>query len=256
MARQRDPRRDEAYNIWVESNQEKPLKEIAEELECSASQIRKWKSQDKWERNGNVTNEKGSVTKESAPKKPKPQKNRSGNPNPVKQFTKRNSAAVSHGLFAKYLPEDTLDIIEGMNGRSAADLIYDQIQIQYAAIIRSQKIMWVEDKDDTTSVVKKVVDAEGFASTDYEIALAWDKQANFMNAQSRAMGELRSLIKQFNDIAHENDERRLKLEQMQLGVEKTKVETEFLQARTELIKGKKKDTRLLEALIAAKGGDS
>lgn len=72
MARQRDPRRDEAFEIWKSTNGEKPLKDIAAELDCSPSQIRKWKSQDNWEGNSNVTNEKRSVTKESVPIEPLP----------------------------------------------------------------------------------------------------------------------------------------------------------------------------------------
>lgn len=64
MARQRDPRRDEAKKIWLDSNGEKKLKEIASELDISDSQIRKWKSLDKWsaELKGNVTNGKSNVT--------------------------------------------------------------------------------------------------------------------------------------------------------------------------------------------------
>ncbi|EME3559988.1 phage terminase small subunit [Enterococcus faecium] len=64
MARKRDPRRDEAKKIWLESNGEKQLKEIASELNVSDSQIRKWKSQDKWsaELKSNVTNGKSNVT--------------------------------------------------------------------------------------------------------------------------------------------------------------------------------------------------
>lgn len=64
MARKRDPRRDKAKKIWQESNGEKQLKEIASELNVSDSQIRKWKSIDKWsaELKGNVTNAKGNVT--------------------------------------------------------------------------------------------------------------------------------------------------------------------------------------------------
>lgn len=64
MARQRDPRREEAYRIWKESKGKKKLKDIAAELEVSDTQIRKWKSQDKWEPSkGNVTNSKSNVTK-------------------------------------------------------------------------------------------------------------------------------------------------------------------------------------------------
>lgn len=64
MARKRDPRRDEAKRIWLESNGEKQLKDIASELNVSDSQIRKWKSIDKWsaELKGNVTNAKSNVT--------------------------------------------------------------------------------------------------------------------------------------------------------------------------------------------------
>lgn len=64
MARKRDPRRDEAKRIWLESNGEKQLKEIASELNISDSQVRKWKSLDKWnaELKGNVTIGKSNVT--------------------------------------------------------------------------------------------------------------------------------------------------------------------------------------------------
>ena len=64
MARKRDPRRDQAKLIWIDSNGEKLLKDIAADLGVSDSQIRKWKSIDKWskELKGNVTNDKSNVT--------------------------------------------------------------------------------------------------------------------------------------------------------------------------------------------------
>ena len=37
-----------------------------------------------------------------------------------------------------------------MQDKSPLDLIWDAIQIQYAAIIRSQQIMYVTDKNDKT----------------------------------------------------------------------------------------------------------
>lgn len=65
MARKRDPRRDQAKSIWIDSNGEKLLKDIAADLGVSDSQIRKWKSIDKWsdELKSNVTNGKSNVTK-------------------------------------------------------------------------------------------------------------------------------------------------------------------------------------------------
>lgn len=64
MARQRSPNRDKAFEIYKASNGEKALVEIAKELNLKPSQIRKWKSQDKWDEQlkGNVTIAKRSIT--------------------------------------------------------------------------------------------------------------------------------------------------------------------------------------------------
>lgn len=58
--------------------------------------------------------------------------------------------------------------------------------------------------------------------------MAWDKQANFMNAQSRAMSTLSSLIRQFVSIADEHDERRKKLEYMDVQVNLAKAQLKQL----------------------------
>ncbi|PEO71162.1 terminase [Bacillus wiedmannii] len=70
MARQRSPDRDKAFEIYKASKAEKPLIDIAAELNLKPSQIRKWKSQDKWDEqmNGNVTIAKRSVTNVKNPK--------------------------------------------------------------------------------------------------------------------------------------------------------------------------------------------
>lgn len=59
MARARNPKRNEAKKMWLDSDGKKHLKDIAEELGVSSGQIRKWKSLDKWsdELKGNVTND-------------------------------------------------------------------------------------------------------------------------------------------------------------------------------------------------------
>lgn len=60
MARARNPNRDKAQQIWLNSNGHKPLVDIANELDVRPSQIRKWKSLDHWEQNakGNAPIEK------------------------------------------------------------------------------------------------------------------------------------------------------------------------------------------------------
>jgi phage terminase small subunit len=65
VARARSPNRDKAFQLWRKSNGERLLKDIASELGIRDSQVRKWKSQDKWEHQlkGNVTNKpKSNVT--------------------------------------------------------------------------------------------------------------------------------------------------------------------------------------------------
>lgn len=141
---------------------------------------------------------------------------------------KNNQNAKKHGFFSKYIPQETLEIMGMLEEKSPADLIWDQIMIQYAAIIRAQEIMFVTDKNEMIKELKKEKHSESGSEIEYEFQFAWDRQANFLNAQSRAMSELRSLIKQFNDLANEDDERRLKLAHMQAQIDKTKAETERL----------------------------
>ncbi|WP_347880715.1 phage terminase small subunit-related protein [Paenibacillus sp. F411] len=67
----RSPDRDKAKQIWLESGGTMKLKDIAAALFIGETQVRKWKSQDKWaaDLKGNVTNEfKGNVTNRGAPK--------------------------------------------------------------------------------------------------------------------------------------------------------------------------------------------
>lgn len=226
MARPRNPKRDEAFQMWLDSKGQMLLKDIADQLELSDSQIRKWKNQDKWgdHLKSNVNKSNGNVTKRSRGA-PIGNNNAKGHGAP-----KQNQNATTHGFFAKFLPEETIEIMEAMNERSPADLIWDQIQIQYAAIIRAQRIMHVESKDEMIKELKKHKDTEWGEEVEYEFQFAWERQAQLLTAQSRAIGELRSSIRQFVEMADQDDERRLKLQQMQLGIDKTKLEIEKIQS--------------------------
>lgn len=230
MARARNPNRDKAREIWLASNGTKKLKDIAEELGCSDSQIRKWKSQDNWDSeiksnaskgNSNVTNE--TERYQSAKGNDNAKGNDGGAP-------PENKNAVSHGLFAKWLPDDTKELLQEIYTSTPADIIWNNIMIQYTAIIRSQRIMFVNDELDTTSNVTEVVLEPTLVDTKTNMPVkrsekreyhyAWEKQANFLSAQSRAMGTLSNLIKQFVALADELDERRLKLKLMQANIDK------------------------------------
>jgi uncharacterized protein YjcR len=221
-------------------------KEIAEKYGVTINTVKSWKTRYKWSRDGAHTKEKSVHTKKRG--------GQVGNQNAKGHGApKNNQNAKKHGFFSKYIPQETLEIMGMLDEKSPADLIWDQIMIQYAAIIRAQKIMYVEDKDEMIKELKRTKESyseNGSSSEEeYEFQFAWDRQATFLNAQSRAMSELRSLIKQFNELAHEDDERRLKLEHMRLNIEKTKAETDLVQEKAKMLKGNVKDTSLMQALI-------
>jgi len=191
MARPRSPNRDKAKQLWLESGKKRPLKDIAEELHVSEEQVRKWKNQDGWDKvtllneNGNVTKHKGAQSGNQ---------NALGHGAPIK-----NSNAEKHGLFRKYLPEETFSIIDEIKDKSPLDLIWDAIQIQYAAIIRSQQIMYVNDRDDKT--VEKIEEKSGnIIGETWEVQQAWDKQASFLKAQSTAITSLKNLVKDYLEL--------------------------------------------------------
>lgn len=228
-----------ANHIKAEKDYVKGMKykDIAEKYGVSLNTVKSWKKRHGWNRDKGAPKEKGVHTK----KRGAPKGNINAKGNKGGAAPKGNQNASTHGFFAKYLPQESLDIIESLQEKSGADMIWDQIQIQYAAIIRAQKIMFVTDKDEMIKERKKEKeswgDGSGSEEREWDFQFAWDRQATFLNAQSRAMSELRNLIKQFDDIAHVEDERRLKLEQMSVSIDKTKAEITRLEGDQDKNKG-------------------
>ena len=215
MPRARSPKRDEAYKMWLDSGGKKKLKDIASDLGVSETQIRKWKNLDKW--NGNVTNQsKGNVTKRKRGAQP-------GNHNATGPPGNKN--AEKYGFFSKYLPEETVSIIQEMP-TDPLDILWHEIQIAYAAIIRAQQIMYVKDKSDKT--IEKVEKKDGnVIGEKWEVQQAWDKHANFLKAQARAMSDLRGSIRQYDELLHKRwdlatDEQKARIEQMKANTDRLK----------------------------------
>lgn len=254
MSRARSLNRDKAFEIYKQHNGEILLKDIATQLGVKDAQIRKWKSQDKWEENlkGTLPKNKRNVTNEIDTKKTT-KASKQANCDDLNKLNKKssetnstslggapignknaignaggpggpigNKKAETHGFFSKYLPDDTLEIIEEVKKKEPLDILLEQITIQYAAIIRAQKIMYVKDKNEMIKEIKKHKDTEFGEEIEYEFQFAWDRQATFLNAQSRAMGELRSLIKQATTMINENPE--LASEEQKLRVDKLRAE--------------------------------
>lgn len=213
MPRKRSPNRDKAYEIYKEHGGKITNREIANLLGEDEKVIAVWKSRDKW---NDVQQSKKSCTTNKKGGQPG-NKNAAGHGAP-----EQNSNAEKHGLFRKYLPEETFSIIQEMPV-GPLDVLWDQIQIAYAAIIRAQQIMYVRDREDKT--IERIEEKSGnIFGESWEVQQAWDKHANFLKSQARAQGELRSMIKQYNELLHDNWE--IATEEQKARVKKLEAETE------------------------------
>lgn len=168
------------------------LVEIASQLNLPEGTIRSWKNRYKWD--CNVANKKRNVANKKRGGQPG-NKNATGPPG--------NKNAEKYGFFSKYLPDETREIFSAIEEADPLDLLWHQIQIAYAAIIRAQRIAYVKGQQDKT--IEKVEEKKGkIIGERWEVQQAWDKQNEFMKAQARAQSELRSMIKQYDEMLHRN----------------------------------------------------
>lgn len=137
---------------------------------------------------------------------------------------KGNKNSLKHGLYSKYFPTEIMNIMEEINKDSQIDILWQSIVIQHARVIQSQKIMHVKNKRDMSKELKKEKIMEGDKYTteekEYEIQFAWDKQANFLRAQSTAFATLNRMLKEYDEMLHKNWE--LATEEQKLRVDKLK----------------------------------
>ena len=170
-------------------------KDIADKYGVSLNTVKSWKVRHKWDKKSvHTKSEKVCTQKKKHGGQP-------GNMNAVGHGApKRNKNAEKFGFFSKYLPEETVSIIQEMPA-DPLDVLWDQIQIAYAAIIRAQQIMYVRDRDDLTTTQIQEKNGDSVTEERWEVQQAWDKQASFLKAQARAQSELRSMIRQYKELA-------------------------------------------------------
>lgn len=212
MSRKPDERIEQAKEMFLKGTK---LVEIAEKLKLPEGTVRRWKSTHKWDsERSDKDNERSDRKKGAQP----------GNHNAT--GPPKNNNAEKHGLFRKYLPEEAVSIIEEMP-EDPLDVLWDQIQIAYAAIIRAQQIMYVRDREDVTTSKIGHKDGDTVTEERWQVQQAWDKQANFLKSQARAQSELRSLIKQYDEMLHkdwnlatEEQKTRIAVMKSQMGTDK------------------------------------
>lgn len=207
-----------------------PPKKLAEKYDTSLNTIKSWIKRYGWsgiKKQGALSNTQGAPSVVSRKRK---QGGQPGNKNATGPPGNKN--AEKHGFFSKYLPEETLSIIQEMP-KNPLDVLWDQIQIAYAAIIRAQKIMYVSDQNDKT----KEMTLDGSEATGYDVQQAWDKQANFLSAQARAQKTLEGMINRYEDLLHKN---------WDLATEEQKARIAQLKAQTDKITGNNQEIEDME----------
>lgn len=219
MGRSRSVNREKALELYKEHKGKITSKAIAEKLNESLSNINSWRIKDKWS-----TCFKGGA--------PKGNENAKGHGAP-----KGNHNAYEHGLYSKLMPKETFNIFNAIDTMNPLDMLWDSIRLKYAAILRAQKIMFVKSKKEMIKELKK--EKKEYAITDngkelvlseeeYEFQFSWDRQATFLNAQSKAMRELSNMIKQYDEMLNKSwdlatEEQKLRINRLKVDIEaKTK----------------------------------
>lgn len=208
MARERSPNRDKAYEIYIQYEGRITSKEIAKLLDEKINNINTWRVKDKWSKKFN---------KIGAP---------FGNKNAIGNKGGRaplgNTNSFKYGNYSKRIPLAVKNIMEELDVENPLEKLWRSICLQEARIINMQEIMHVEDKNDMTKELKKEVYGDKRSSTEYEIQFAWDKEANLINAQSKAFNTLAKLMKQYDEMLHANWD--IATEEQKLRVERLKVQ--------------------------------
>lgn len=216
MPKARNPDADKAEALF---RQGMKLIDIAKELNLPEGTIRRWKFSYKWD-SERSDKKKANVRKRGG---------QAGNKNAVGNdggAPPENKNAEKHGFFSKWLPEETAQIMKSIEKLDPLDILWDNIQLQYAAIIRAQKIMYVKDQQDKTTTKIEEKDGNVWGER-WEVQQAWDKHATFLNAQSRAMKTLEGMIKQYDELLHKNwasatEEQKLRIDKLKLDISKAK----------------------------------
>lgn len=180
----------------------------------SAGTVRGWKSKDKWEPKIKGTFQKKNTERSKNPRgAPKGSKNALGHGAP-----KGNTNAIKHGLFTKYLPQEVYEIAQELSDKQPIDILWENITLTYANLLHAQRILFVQDVEDTTSLVAST--AKGGIA--YEHHTAWDKQSKALSAIARVQSELKGMIKTYDELTRSplvTEEQRLRIDNLkaQLG---------------------------------------
>lgn len=220
--------REKARHLYENEGWE--MKRIADHFGIASSTVRNWKARYQWVDATSPSQTSGVATPARVNKLPL---RKDGSPNPREAFQPRNKMSTVHGLFSKYLPEETLDIVKGVEMQSPVDLLWDQITLAYASLIRAQKLMHVRDQQDMTDIIT----TDGAQSTTHTVQFAWDKQAGFLQATAKVQASLTKMITQYEAMVRAgmaDEEQTVRIEKLRSSIEIDKRRLEIEERRANM----------------------
>lgn len=197
MRKTENEKKEMAYNAYMKSMGDIPKSEIARQFGIPSSTVRSWAKRGAW--NSVVNSLKYGNTEEAIPDE-----------------------------ITLLLPKKTADIINKIQSSSAEDILWQNILLQYAAIIRAQRIMEVDETNILKTEKREIENAETSA-TEWENYTPWERYKIFMDTQSKAMMALTAMLKKFEEYKRNG----LANEELCAKIELIKNKTEVLAANSD-----------------------
>lgn len=166
-------------------------KDIVQKYNIPLNTLKSWVKRYHW-----------SEEKKGAPKKKKkgaPLNNKNAVGNSGGGAPVENKNNLKHGLYSKYFTADTREIYESLIDADPLTLLWHNIMFLQAELLRSQQIMYVKDKDDSTSTQIGFTEGKTSGET-WEVQQAWDKQANYIKTIARAEDSIRTSIQKYLEL--------------------------------------------------------
>ena len=199
---------------------QKSLEYIAKKCKVTLRTVRIWRRKFDWD--SQIDYNPPPIAHAGAPKGSK-----NGKGGPI-----RNKNTVKHGLYAKYLPPETLAIDTDLEQASPIDILWANIKLKFAAIIAAQKILIVRSAEDNSKFTEQSTRVRVLADGSKEIektatekqVLAIEKETKFLLAQSRAMNTLNNMIRTYDELCRSS----LATEEQKARVDKLKAEINII----------------------------
>lgn len=96
------------------------------------------------------------------------------------------------------LPKQTAEIMNVIQNSSGQEILWQNILLQYAAIIRAQQLMDVENQN-ILHMEKREINEGGMTAKEWENHTPWERYKIFLDTQSKAMNSLTSMLKKFDE---------------------------------------------------------